>query len=69
MTEFTNSNENFLWKFLNSKSRFPSEDTINRVFSSIDSNQFESCFVIWVNSISEYYILLKITLNLIRNKN
>lgn len=31
----------------------PSDDTINRVFSAIDSNQFENCFIEWVNSISE----------------
>ena len=30
----------------------PSEDTINRVFSSINSVEFETCFIEWVNSIS-----------------
>jgi predicted transposase YbfD/YdcC len=31
----------------------PSKVTINRVFSAIDSEQFESCFIDWVNSISD----------------
>jgi predicted transposase YbfD/YdcC len=53
MTEFASSKEDFLRKFLNLKNGIPSEDTINRVFSSIDSDQFESCFMEWVNSISE----------------
>lgn len=53
MTEFANSKEKFLRNFLNLKNGIPSEDTINRVFSSIDSNQFENCFMEWVNSISE----------------
>jgi len=53
MAEFAKSKENFLKKFLNLKNGLPSEDTINRVFSSIDSDQFESCFMDWANSISE----------------
>jgi len=31
----------------------PSHDTFNRVFSSIDSTQFEQVFVQWVSSLSE----------------
>jgi len=53
MIEFANSKEEFLKKFLELPNGIPSEDTINRVFSSIDSSQFESCFIDWVNSISE----------------
>ena len=52
MIEFSNSKEDFLRKFLDLKNGIPSEDTINRVFSSIDSDQFEACFIQWVNSIS-----------------
>jgi len=52
MIEFANSKEKFLKKFLELPNGIPSEDTINRVFSSIDSSQFESCFIDWVNSIS-----------------
>ena len=53
MVEFATSKEEFLKKFLKLENGIPSEDTINRTFSSIDSNQFESCFSEWVNSISE----------------
>ncbi len=52
MVEFAYSKEGFLRKFLKLKNGIPSQDTISRVFSSVDSGQFESCFVQWVNSIS-----------------
>ena len=52
MIEFANSKEVFLRKFLELPNGIPSEDTINRMFSSIDSSQFETCFIDWVNSIS-----------------
>ena len=52
MVEFARSKEEFLKKFLKLENGIPSEDTINRTFSAIDSNQFESCFIEWVNSIS-----------------
>ena len=51
MIEFANSKEEFLRKFLELPNGIPSEDTINRVFSSINSSQFETCFIDWVNSI------------------
>jgi predicted transposase YbfD/YdcC len=53
MIEFANSKEEFLRKFLKLENGIPSEDTINRVFSSIDSMQFENCFIQWVNSITK----------------
>ncbi len=53
MVDFAYSKEEFLKKFLKLENGIPSDDTINRVFSAIDSNQFESCFIEWVNSISE----------------
>jgi predicted transposase YbfD/YdcC len=53
MVEFAISKEEFLKKFLKLNNGIPSDDTINRVFSAIDSNQFENCFIEWVNSISE----------------
>lgn len=53
MVDFAYSKEEFLKKFLKLENGIPSDDTINRVFSAIDSNQFESCFMEWVNSISE----------------
>ena len=53
MVEFAQSKEDFLRKFLKLPNGIPSEDTINRVFSTIDSSQLESCFITWVNSISK----------------
>ena len=52
MVEFASSKEDFLQKFLKLENGIPSEDTINRLFSAIDSNQLESCFREWVSSIS-----------------
>jgi len=52
MVEFATSKEDFLRKFLDLPNGIPSEDTINRVFSSIDSSKFETCFIDWVNTIS-----------------
>lgn len=49
MVDFAISKEDFLRKFLKLENGIPSEDTINRVFSAIDSNQFEACFMEWVN--------------------
>lgn len=53
MVDFAYSKEEFLKKFLKLENGIPSDDTINRVFSAIDSSQFEHCFMEWVNSISE----------------
>ena len=53
MVGFAKSKEAFLKTFLELPQGIPSEDTINRVFSSIDSIQFETCFIEWVNSISD----------------
>ena len=52
MKTFARSKEDFFRKFLSLENGIPSEDTINRVFSAIDSDEFESCFIEWVNSIS-----------------
>jgi hypothetical protein len=52
MVGFAKSKEDFLKTFLELPSGTSSKDTINRVFSSINSNQFESCFIDWVNSIA-----------------
>ena len=48
MIEFANSKKDFL----ELPNGISSEDTINRLFSSIESSLFESCFINWVNSIS-----------------
>lgn len=52
MVGFAKSKEAFLKKFLELPNGIPSKNTINRTFSVIDSEKFESCFVDWVNSIS-----------------
>lgn len=51
MTRFAKSKEVFLKSFLELPNGIPSKDTLNRTFSSIDSEQFETCFIEWVNSI------------------
>jgi len=53
MVRFAKSKEAFLNKFLELPNGIPSKHTINRVFSAIDSQQFESCFIDWVNSIAD----------------
>ena len=53
MLEFANSKKDFLKKILELPNGIPSEDTINRLFSSIYSSEFEKCFINWVNSISD----------------
>lgn len=40
MVEFTRSKENFLRRFLELPNEIPSEDTMNRMLSIIDSSQF-----------------------------
>lgn len=45
--------EEFLRSFLDLPNGIPSHDTFNRVFSSIDSNQFEACFTQWVMSFTK----------------
>lgn len=43
----------FLRSFLDLPNGIPSHDTFNRVFSAIDSEQFETCFIEWVSSLAE----------------
>lgn len=43
----------FLRSFLELPNGIPSHDTFNRVFSAIDSEQFETCFIEWVSSLAE----------------
>jgi predicted transposase YbfD/YdcC len=52
MVQFAKSKESFFRKFLTLPNGIPSEDTINRVFSSIDPLEFEQCFMDWISSIS-----------------
>jgi len=45
--------EGFLNEFLDLPNGIPSHDTFNRVLSSVDSQQFEACFIEWVASLSK----------------
>lgn len=49
METYAKAKEGFLRSFLELPNGIPSDDTFNRVFSSIDSEQFEACFVDWVS--------------------
>ena len=53
MSEFGHSKEDFLKTFLELPNGIPSKDTIRRVFTAIDSNVFEQCFIQWVSSIAD----------------
>ena len=53
MVAFSKSKIDFLLEFLELPHGIPSKDTINRVFSTIDSIKFEACFLTWVNTISD----------------
>ncbi len=45
---YAKAKEDFLRSFLDLPNGIPSDDTFNRVFSSIDPEQFERCFMDWV---------------------
>ena len=53
MEEFAKSKEGFLKTILELPNGLPSDDTINRLFSAIDTKQFEECFAYWVTSLPE----------------
>lgn len=53
MEDYALSKEDFLRTFLELPNGIPSHDTFNRVFSSIDSNKFESCFIEWVSTLAQ----------------
>jgi DDE_Tnp_1-associated len=53
MELYAQEKEDFLRTFLDLPNGIPSHDTFNRVFSAIDSTQFEACFIEWVKTISE----------------
>ena len=50
MVGFAKSKEEFLKTFLELPNGIPSEDTINRLFSAIDSAEFEKHFTQWVTT-------------------
>jgi len=51
METYAKAKEVFLRTFLDLPHGIPSDDTFNRVFSSIDSEQFEKCFIRWVGEL------------------
>ncbi len=54
MESFAKSKESFLKTFLKLPNGIPSDDTINRLYSAIESELFESCFIQWVNTLSAF---------------
>ena len=50
---FGNSKRNWLKKFLKLPNGIPSHDTFARVFGSIDTQEFQKCFLNWVQSINK----------------
>lgn len=53
MQQYGLEKEDFLRTFLDLPNGIPSHDTFNRVFSAIDSEQFESCFIQWVSTLAQ----------------
>jgi predicted transposase YbfD/YdcC len=53
MESYAQSKEEFLRSFLDLPNGIPSHDTFNRVFSNIDSEQFETCFIEWVSTLAQ----------------
>lgn len=53
MGNYAHSKEEFLRSFLDLPNGVPSHDTFNRVFSTIDSNHFETCFIEWVSILAQ----------------
>lgn len=53
MESYAKSKEDFLRTFLELPNGIPSHDTFNRVFSTIDSEQFEACFIEWINTLAK----------------
>ena len=50
---FGKSREEWLSGFLELPNGIPSHDTFGRVFSMLDAERFQSCFVQWVRLVSE----------------
>jgi len=51
METYAKAKEGFLRSFLDLPHGIPSDDTFDRVFSAIDPEQFESCFIDWVSDL------------------
>ena len=57
---FGKENFDFLKQFLALKNGIPSHDTINRVFQALNPQQFERCFITWVQGIKEDGIIERV---------
>ena len=53
MENYGKSKEPWLKKFLQLPNGVPSHDTFNRVFSSLDPTELETCFLEWVKSVAQ----------------
>lgn len=53
MEQYALEKEDFLKTFLKLENGIPSHDTFNRVFSAIDPNQFEHCFMQWAKELAK----------------
>ena len=53
MEEFGKAKETWFHRFLELPAGIPSHDTFWRVFSALDSEQFQTCFLTWMNAISK----------------
>ena len=53
MEAYARAKKDFLCTFLELPNGIPSHDTFNRVFSAIDSEQFEACFIRWINTLAK----------------
>lgn len=51
MEEFAHAKSDFLEKIVDFPNGIPSDDTINRTISALDSKNFERCFVNWCSAI------------------
>ena len=53
MEEFGKAKEPWFRTFLELPNGIPSHDTFWRVFSALDSEQFQHCFLVWMSTISK----------------
>lgn len=55
MEEFGKSKEDFLKTIMELRNGIPSHDTFGRVFSLLPPEEFRTCFIAWVKSLSEIH--------------